>query len=422
MQSLLCTAALHLYTGGRCSLDTVFYHKAKAIECINWAISDPDPSQGISDANIGAVFNLLSVEEALLNPYIQQDDRERQHNQRQIHLNGLRKMLQMRGGLKAIRSNRILQAFILWHSTAHAVASFELPYLFKIGYINTESFPRRSQGHNPRVSNHLVEQCRRVHVRESLLQLVDSVTLLIADLNVWFDDANSGMDPVDIQNHSCVLECLMLNWLRNHDNYINPLENALCIALLIFTVRVTEALQNRARPHPLHFVASQSLEKALSATSCADWHLCHDLLIWILVIGAINAEGSSQFHWYLRQTSYVCAEDGVPSAEDLLDRLHMCGWVRFRLDEAVHGIWEHILNIRPEPSVPMSEIVGPLQSEVAEPNRVDWQNTDWDTWSAGMDAAQSGEECPLAGDATLYDFGMNLVYTTPIYGVPNLSI
>lgn len=117
MQSLLCTAALHLYTGGRCSLDTVFYHKAKAIEFINSAISSPDPSLGISDANIGAVFNLLSVEEALLNPCIQKDARERQYNQRQIHLDGLRKMLQMRGGLKAIRSNRILQAFILWFVT-----------------------------------------------------------------------------------------------------------------------------------------------------------------------------------------------------------------------------------------------------------------------------------------------------------------
>lgn len=232
------------------------------------------------------------------------------------------------------------------HSTAHAVASFEVPYLFKVGYINTESFPRLFQGHDSNFSNYLVGQCRQVHVGESLVELVESVSLLIADLNVWFDDANSHMDPVDIQNSSCVLECLLLNWLRNHDNCINPLENALCIALLIFTVRVTEALQIRARPHPLHFSASQGLEKALSATSCSDWHLCHDLLIWILVIGTINAEGSSQFDWYLRQTSYVCAENNILSLEHLLDRLHLCGWVRFRLDDAVLEIWENILNIR----------------------------------------------------------------------------
>lgn len=94
---------------------------------------------------------------------------------------------------------------------------------------------------------------------------------------------------------------------------------------------------------------------------------------------------------------------------------------------------------RPEPSAPTSEIVGPLQSKVAEPNRIDWQNTDWDAWAAGMDMPLSGEEFPLPGDTTLYDFGMNLVCksteeiafpatdelhtdATPIYGVPSLDI
>jgi hypothetical protein len=114
MHSLLCTAALHMYVVGRCPIATVFYHKTKAIEAINAAISDPDLSLGISDANIGAVFNLLCVEESLLNPFFKQEAGEGQLNQREIHLNGLRRMLQMRGGLKAINSNRILQAFILW--------------------------------------------------------------------------------------------------------------------------------------------------------------------------------------------------------------------------------------------------------------------------------------------------------------------
>ena len=115
MHSLLCTAALHLYIVGRGSIDTIFYHKARAIAAINSAISNPDTNSGISDANIGAVFNLLCVEESLLLPFFQQEvAEENQPNQREIHLNGLRRMVQLRGGLKAIDSNRILQAFILW--------------------------------------------------------------------------------------------------------------------------------------------------------------------------------------------------------------------------------------------------------------------------------------------------------------------
>ena len=115
MHSLLCTAALHLYIFGRGSIDTILHHRATAIAAVNAAISDPDSSVGISDANIGAVFNLLTVEEALLLPsFTHERLSEDQPNQRTIHLNGLRRMVQMRGGLTAIKSNRILQAFILW--------------------------------------------------------------------------------------------------------------------------------------------------------------------------------------------------------------------------------------------------------------------------------------------------------------------
>lgn len=115
MHSLLCTVALHRFIFGKGSINTILYHRAQAIAAVNAAISSPDSAAGISDANIGAVFNLLAVEEGLLLPYFEQarlnDD---QPNQRAIHMDGLSRMLQLRGGLMAINSNRILQAFILW--------------------------------------------------------------------------------------------------------------------------------------------------------------------------------------------------------------------------------------------------------------------------------------------------------------------
>lgn len=115
MHSLLCTVALHLYIVGRGSIETILHHRAQAIAAINAAISHSDVNVGISDANIGAVFNLLTVEEGLLLPLFEQERLdEDQPNQRTVHMNGLRRMVQLRGGLMAISSNRILQAFILW--------------------------------------------------------------------------------------------------------------------------------------------------------------------------------------------------------------------------------------------------------------------------------------------------------------------
>jgi hypothetical protein len=115
MHSLLSTAALHLFMSGRGSIETILYHRAQAIASINAAISHPDPDVGVSDANIGAVFNLLAVEEGLLWPIFEQEGlNEYERAQPAIHMNGMRKMVQLRGGLGAMSSNRVLQAFMLW--------------------------------------------------------------------------------------------------------------------------------------------------------------------------------------------------------------------------------------------------------------------------------------------------------------------
>jgi hypothetical protein len=109
MHSLLSTIALHAYVFGKGTMDAIVYHRAEAIAAVNAALLTPD---GISDANIGAVFNLLTVEEALRLPGFELE--EDHMAQRKIHQMGLQRMVQLRGGLMAIKTNRILQAFMLW--------------------------------------------------------------------------------------------------------------------------------------------------------------------------------------------------------------------------------------------------------------------------------------------------------------------
>jgi hypothetical protein len=368
MYSLLSTAALHLYMSGRGSIETILYYRAKAIVAVNAAISDPDQNVGISDANIGAVFNLLAVEESLLNPLFEHEALG-QHEKAQpaVHMQGMRRMVELRGGLGAMSSNRALQAFMLWcvlptcsigptefgtclliirHSTAHAIASFEAPEPSTRDYILNGNFPHHPLNYQPNISHHLLDCCRLAGVDESLINLVKSVLILIADLNEWFSNANNNLDPLDIQNYSCVLECLSLKWLRDNENLHTPLENALCVALLIITVRTTEALKGRPIVHMLHLVASKRLEQALNCTIRSDWQFCPDLLIWILSIGAISADGSPESDWFAYQVSLACGELGISSVETLLVRLQYCGWVNFKLDEAVRCLWSRITDLR----------------------------------------------------------------------------
>jgi len=114
MHTLLCTSAVHLYLSGKLCIDTVIHHRTEAIAAINLAISDPNPAFRISDANIGAVFNLLTVEETLAALGIGQNEIEEHFSSLQVHLRGLRSMIRLRGGLTALNSNRLLQAHILW--------------------------------------------------------------------------------------------------------------------------------------------------------------------------------------------------------------------------------------------------------------------------------------------------------------------
>lgn len=253
--------------------------------------------------------------------------------------------------LTAQRERPILASICLLsirHSTAHAIASFEAPYLSPSDLNSAAFTPRHLNGHRPNELQHLLECCKIAQVENSLASLVDSALILIADLNVWFGDPDSTLDPLDIQNFSCVLECTLLQWLRENEQSISPLEDALCVALLIFTVRTTEALKRRSDTHTLHYAASKRLAKALSATDRSEWQSCPDLLLWILAIGAISADGSNESSWFVYQASLACSEFSIFNADILLERLHLCGWVSFKLDEAVRHLYESIINLRLE--------------------------------------------------------------------------
>ena len=145
---------------------------------------------------------------------------------------------------------------------------------------------------------------------------------------------------------------MLLRWLREHEYLISPLEDALCVALLIFTVRTTEALQRRSDVHLLHFAASKRLEKALNCTVRSEWQRCPDLLLWILSTGAVSAEGSAECSWFVHQISLACAEFGIEDADALIVRLHSCGWVGYKLNDAVRRLWDRVIDIRLEDCKP----------------------------------------------------------------------
>jgi hypothetical protein len=110
--------------------------------------------------------------------------------------------------------------------------------------------------------------------------------------------------------------------------------------------------------------------------------------------------------------SLACNEFGIGSAGTLLARLHCCGWVSFKLDQAVQRLWDGIVNLRLEPFFDETENVGPLQTHVSEPDFTDWQNIDWSMLSIhNPTTPRDGSNAPAGGSESLYDFGFN--YCSP---------
>ena len=208
-------------------------------------------------------------------------------------------------------------------------------------------------GYRPVVSENFIDLCRSVSISESLIEIIQDLLTYASDLNAWFSPEGSPLDPLDIQNHASILECLFLQWLRDNDGpqtIHTAVEESLCIALLVFVFRAAESIGRREEHSHLHYTATKRLQEALSATSRRDWALCSDLLLWILAAGAVSAEGSTECAWLEFQLSIACAEFRIESLDSLIEHLHQCVWVDYKLDMAAERLWDQISHLRLEES------------------------------------------------------------------------
>lgn len=127
MHSLLCSTALHRYVLGKGSYESVIYHRQCTVSEINASLNDSELS--IADGTLAAVFFLVCVEESMILPSLKSirgKDAADEPDEKLIHLNGLKRMIELRGGLKALTSARFVRSMILWLvlTTAHMARGF----------------------------------------------------------------------------------------------------------------------------------------------------------------------------------------------------------------------------------------------------------------------------------------------------------
>ncbi|OCL12690.1 hypothetical protein AOQ84DRAFT_284670 [Glonium stellatum] len=340
-QAVLCSAALHLYVTGTGTMDYVLYHKTRAISEINSNLCDPESS--IDDNNIAAVFTLLTIEETMLVPDAGHGHGPAGLTQRMIHLNGLRAMIEQRGGLSALATNKCLQSFILWHSIAHSVASFQRPYA---ALIDSHGLPYKYDISSFRArpsSTQMIRLCKDVKADADLLEIIVDVIAYSSDVTFWFDDPRCPLDPLELQKHASLLHYRLFDWYDRSAEVRNTLDQCICLSLLIFAVRISQPADQTYRS--IMVTTVQRLREALKKTNIFKWAKAPDLLLWTLTIGTLAAQGSPEMGFFAQYCSVAFADAGFgedTKCEELLRRMRKLLWICSLLDKDVERLWARI--------------------------------------------------------------------------------
>ncbi|KAF1992592.1 hypothetical protein K402DRAFT_416238 [Aulographum hederae CBS 113979] len=354
MCGLLCATSLHLCVLGKVPFEDVDRLKSQAVSQINSNLDKAN--MRISDSNIWAVHVMLCIEESLPLVAERNEPETDCYTVRSIHLSGLSRMVQLRGGLAAMSTNRCLQAFILWHFTAHATASCSLEHTaFSIpdqpsGIWDHCGSPLSSdREHTP---NALPLHLQEIQADPDIIDIGHDLGLYAAALDQWFAGTDSSLptDPLDLQNQASFLTIRLLRWLSRTNptltsaspsippSFSATVSHAICIVCIMFAVICSSTAQGFST---LHFTTVPRLK--LVFESASDRHFCPwNLKLWACAIGAIAAVGSEEEEWFAWKLSTLCVASGVPTCEDLLERVSNLPWVGYRLDKALEAVWEHI--------------------------------------------------------------------------------
>ncbi|KAI9699158.1 MAG: hypothetical protein M1820_007237 [Bogoriella megaspora] len=338
MHSLLATAALHAYTLGKAAYYDIIHHKAQAVREINSNIRDPVAS--IDDGNIAAVFSLLCVEDSVLLPNMIQNSDEQAHatKQREVHFNGLLRMIELRGGIRALEPYSCLQSLIVRYVAVNAIASFNDPYI-SIPYDIISPFDRRQLE-----SSQMFTGCLNLGINEDLLPLIESTETLTTDLATWLDDPQAEAEPIRLQTRASVLQVHLLRWTLNNSSIVlSHVEMTLAIAALMFLVLLFES-GNPPGNVILQYNAVAHLKAHLLQTHPNDWVAAPELRYWVVVIGTIASQGLPELDWFLDRKVETSIELGITNVEESLHHMKHILWVDRQLSPFIVQLWDYLHN------------------------------------------------------------------------------
>ncbi|EAT84742.1 hypothetical protein HBH56_048410 [Parastagonospora nodorum] len=331
-------------------------YKWRAVSEVNGLLSDPRTST--NDTTIAAVLILLANEEAeLADPKRRGDENKCKLTRaaNEAHHNGLRTMIQQRGGLAALNGNRVLQVCLLMHSIAQSISTFKQPYAVLVNASGQVEDYAVTTSQLPSAFAHILRPFRELNIDRSLLRIIFASTVFIVDLTDWYSCGICPTDSLDLQKHASLLMYRLFDWHQQSEcgsvggpTPTSPVDQSVCLALLIFLVNATEPNAGPLGPRLSKVVTK--LRQSLQRISMLRWAKCPDLLLWVLTMGALGAGSYSRANktygdpclgFFTGNIKLALAGKFVhqrPSIDHLIDILGSCLWVPSVFNKRVRSL------------------------------------------------------------------------------------
>ncbi|KAL6705770.1 hypothetical protein ACN47E_006407 [Coniothyrium glycines] len=304
-----------------------------------------DSSQDIDDTTIATVLILLALEEAkLADPTMTDDERKCSVGMNEAHFNGLKAMINQRGGLAALNRTRCMQVCLLMYSIAQCITTFKPPYAILYDpngqiedYAKLSSTPLQRYAHILQPFQHLVTS-------DTLFSIITSTVLFTSDLTSWYDSRSCPIDALDLQKHASLLQYRLFAWYSQSATQAptSPLDQSICLALIIFMVFATD--RHSSIPGSRLSKAVTKLCEALQHTPPLMWSVAPDLLLWTTTMGGMGAgilpRHSGPLLAFLKAYCWTAfAAPGPPTSAYLAERMQCCLWIPCIFDSRARRLW-----------------------------------------------------------------------------------
>lgn len=340
MHSLLSVIAVQ-----QCIMDParptedILYHRLQAINAVQSNLADK--TQALSDENIAAVLNLLCVEEnvlvaAMVSPSghkIKPDPA-----QRRVHMDGLRQMIQLRGGIQSLNKLRCLQSLLIRHTGAQAVTSFDESFLLPPNLLQ-EMYNYPAISHFAHVETSLASMCRDLYFDSEVIEIVRIAELMAKDKDKWkiTPQAYPTLDCFDFHNMYTIGMNNAVRWLISNKPRTHIEDMIVSCTVVMF------GLVCRQRPTVTGtiLVVLERQRKNFSTLGVFDSIRGTGLDLWLSLLTQLGAEGSAYESFFAEEFARTLESYAhIQSLDALLKYMRRFLWCDCPLDDYTTQLWE----------------------------------------------------------------------------------